>query len=739
MPNAQDHFEHDLHPRVFWSPDEIPALRAKAGSPRMAALLAEVLARCAGYCDPAHPTYIDTTLTRTDLVGSGAEDGHTWPKLPALILASILTDDPRWPDKLAAVLRVLTQDPSPLQARIFSHTGLTHHDQSLMGGRERNLIAQCGTIPLIYDLLHDRLAPADRAAARAYLHREIVDPFIDYLLDDQTGRAFKAGLGINIGWWEIYSCAWSLAAAYDARNPRHREAMDRLARRVRHGIHMGVDETGIIGEGSGYGSIELFNWLTIAEVLRRAGVCDLWQTDQRFNNALKARVYYVLPSRTEILDHGDTYRQGYAGSLIGMLLHAQRTGDSVYQQSWEAYTQGKVPEPHYHSPLGVLGYWLWIDPTVEASTLQANLEKPHWPLAWGGGEFGLHMLRTGWGEQDQFFAFFAAGRSPGSIIHQHTDAGHFALAALGEVFCAGRGYGHTPSRYHSVLQINGKEPADAPDSPNGQSWRGGRTTARQIGTQSDYLCADLAWQWDACWYFRHAMVIRFPKGRADAGTGAEPYVVMLDNCNYRNDWAFYDWQFQADRGTHIELDADRLRATVRGRKHRLELGWATYDSGEYPKPHRIELRADQTRHIYAGTNNPNAAEWIYDRLVARLHGYNGVMLSAMLPRRAGTPPVGIERLAAPLQMGLALDHGDVIDTVVASPVVRRITLGGIDAEATLVTVRRDRAGRLLFASAADCFALTIDGRTILPPQGDPRDLLEYDAAGDPRGPQVLSR
>lgn len=719
MASSKELFSKDLHPRIFWSQADVAAQRAKARNPRMATLLTEVLSRCAGYCDPNHASYIDTTLNRTELVGECADVGHTWQKLPALILATMLTDDARWPEKLAAVLRVMTQDRNPLKARIFAHVPATHHDHSLLGGRERNLVSQCGMIPLMYDLLHDRLSDSDRAAARAYLLKEIVDPFVDFLLDEQTGKAFRAGLGINIGWWEMYSCTWSLAAVYDPNDTRHARAMDRLARRVRHGIHMGVDETGIVGEGSFYGAIDIFNWTMIAEVIRRAGVCDFWQTDRRFNDLMKARVYYVLPSRTEILDHGDTPRNSPAGNLIGMLLHTQRTGDPVYQQCWDAYTRGIPPEPRYHQPLGVLGYWLWLDPSIDASTFVANVQRPDWPLAWGGGDYGLHMLRTGWREDDQFFAFFAAGRSPGSIIHQHTDAGHFALAALGEVFCAGRGYGHTPSRYHSVLQINGVEPADAPDSPNGQSWRGGRTLARQVGRQSDYISADLAWQWDACWYQRHALVIRF--------AGAEPYVVILDNCNYRNDWAFYDWQFQAELGTSIELNQKETRATVYGRVHRLELAWATYASGEYPKPNRIELRADQNEHIFAGTDNPNAEETNYDRLVARLHGYNGVLLSAMLPRRAGTPAVGVRRLAATLQTGLVLDHGHVVDTLVASPVIRQITLDGIDAEATMICVRRDRGGKLLRVTAADSFSLSVDGRELLSPSGIAHDLFEFSA------------
>lgn len=44
----------DEHPRLFWSKDEMAGLRAKAVHPEMAALRAEILARCESYLDSKH-------------------------------------------------------------------------------------------------------------------------------------------------------------------------------------------------------------------------------------------------------------------------------------------------------------------------------------------------------------------------------------------------------------------------------------------------------------------------------------------------------------------------------------------------------------------------------------------------------------------------------------------------------------------------------------------------------------
>jgi hypothetical protein len=712
--------DNNLHPRLFWSESELPGLRAKAAHPAMAALRDEVLARCGQYRDPAHPAYIDYSLNRTDWVGAVPNCGRNWQKLPDLLLAALLTGDPRWDDMLASALRILTTDSSPIKAYIFAHAPKTHHDASLLGGAQRSFSSQCGMVPLMLDWLWNRLSGEDRAAACEFVNRDTVEPFLAYMLDSTTEAGFSQNLGINLAWWEFYCWVWSFAVVYDSSNERHRRGMEAVIRRIRLGMHLGSDEAGVIGEGPGYASIEMFGWWSSAEILRRLGLCDFWKTDERFRQIMKARLYYQLPSSHGTLDHGDTDRLAgwHVNGLTVMLLHSLRLNDPAYQVSWEkmaACESRNLLKPNLHSPLGPLGYWLWVNP--EAGRNPVTLDPAAWPLAPKAGQFGLHVVRGGWGDEDFYFAFFTAGRQPGSFIHQHSDAGHFAFAALGELFCAGRGYGHTPARYHNVLCVNGREPANAPDHPNGESWRGGYTLAAVHGRQTDYMAADLAWQWHTVWYQRHALVVRLP--------GAEPYVLILDHCNDNNDWAFYDWQFQVQPGCRAELQPADARATVFGKQHRLELAWVTYGAGEYKRPQELDLRIDPRRHIYADTpGNPHHSRAGYDCLVARQSGYCGVLLSALVPRRDTQPPVTIERLYAPRQIGLVIDHGDCVDTIVANPLIRRITLGGIDAEATLAVVRRDRSGCVLAASAADCFSLNVDGCTLLPSGGSHPVLFE---------------
>lgn len=709
---SQRLFAKNFHPRIFFGAEDVAGLRAKAKHPRLQEVLKQVLQRCEGYCTPSDPAWINTEVDRTALIGAGAGCGHLWRKLPDLLLAGVVTDDPRWNNKLADILRNISTRPEPIKATIFSGTG-DHSLLGVLGEKHKSVVSQCGIIPLMHDLLYNALSPADQAASERYIEREIVEPFLQYLLGSGTIR--RLGLGVNINWWEFFSCVFALAAIYDAADPRHRAGLEMVADLVRRGIHLGADETGIIGEGPFYGRIEIFAWLTTGEILRRAGICDLWQEEPRLHKLMKAWHYYALPGRGEILDHADTPRKSsaYGAAMLTALLHAQRTNDNTYQLLWEQLSEGNAHLTDILASLGPLGFWLWYEPPPPIPTPKI----PELPLALGGGRYGLHIFRSSWDSGALYFALFGAGRDPGTFIHQHADAGHFALFALGEAFCAGHGYGHTDSKYHSVLQIQGKELPDAPGKV-GQTWRGGHNRAFHAGRLADYAAVDLAWQWCAHWYFRHALVVRAP--------GAEPYVLLLDNCNYKDDWQHYDWLCQVEPGCRVELKPDELLATIHGKKNRLELAWAHFRATDYPKPHRLELLTDEVESPYPKTDWRNNGP--YQRLIARLHGYNGVLLAALLPRRAGTAPVTVERLTGHCEFGLRLQHGAVTDTVVASPIDRRITIGGIEAEATLALVRQDASGRVTYAAGADAFHLSFQGETFLCRRGEPETLYELSPA-----------
>lgn len=74
--------------------------------------------------------------------------------------------------------------------------------------------------------------------------------------------------------------------------------------------------------------------------------------------------------------------------------------------------------------------------------------------------------------------------------------------------------------------------------------------------------------------------------------------------------------------------------------------------------------------------------------------------------------------------GMNIHWADATDTILASPGDRNLALAGIEGEATLAVVRRDQDGELLWWAAADAWALSIDGRAVLPRHGESGVLVE---------------
>jgi hypothetical protein len=224
--------------------------------------------------------------------------------------------------------------------------------------------------------------------------------------------------------------------------------------------------------------------------------------------------------------------------------------------------------------------------------------------------------------------------------------------------------------------------------------------------------------------------------------GAPPYVVLLDDFNYRADYYHYLWLMNSEPGNRIELDQANIRATVYGREHRLEIGWSLPGPADYPLQHRLDLSHDKIDSFPLGhrkhdvnyfLGKPSIARpegggrWgagVRPRLKAMLWGYNGQLLTVLVPRRKGDSSAVIQRIVAPAHFGLTLRIGKVTDTIVASPIDRRIAIGGIEGEATLAAARRNAKGELLWWAAADAYALSIDGQVLLPRHGEPSALCE---------------
>ncbi len=705
-------FENDIHPRLFFGPADISALQEKARSGFPARALREILRRCEGYLAPASPIYVDTDGGPAALfAGVAPEALHAaGDVLHTLAFAHILTADTRWADKAVAMLRIMLA----------------------VDGRSDLLeqAAQSGQLAVAYDLLDAVLDDATRRTLRTYLRITAVEGYRKRRLGSMG--AYIWGLGTNRFLHGFEKYLFALAAVFDPVTdwPLLDEAAD-LARRS---LHLGFDDGGAIYEGPSYGWGDA-EWLSMpAEILRRAGVADLWREEPRFANICRHWAYLVLPGRRGQNTIGDAWRfAAQRRPHWASLLHARRLDDPVLQWVWESLGgRGEVPgrgdSPETFG--GTLGYAVLWEGNAATAT---DPGQAGWPAARCSGDAGIIVMRSGWRDEDLYFSILSAGRTSGSTIHQHVDAGHFCLFAMNEAFSIDSGYGDIKGCYHSVMMPAGREPPGTPED-FGSMFFGGSVAAFETGKQIDYARVDIGTQWNCHWYYRHALLIR--------GPGAAPYVVLLDDANYRSDMLSYEWLLNSEPGNRIELDPETQRAVIHGREHRLELAWSHPAPGDYPVPHRLEIGWDAINsfplshrigdvnyfHATDGTPRPlGGGRWgagIRPRIKATLWGYNGQLLTALVPRRRGEAPVMTERLGAMGHFGIRIHLDGVTDTIVASPIDRHLDLDGITGEAQLAFIRRDPAGKILCWGAMDAYALTLNGLTVLGRQQHALNMVE---------------
>ncbi len=692
-----------VHPRLLFGPEDIPVFREKAKRGIPGRALAEILRRCERATQPGNPDYIDVR-PGSDLLSnwSNGAGNRTTDGLHCLAFAYLLTGDCRWADYGIALMRLCCV-PS------MQHAGIA---QATLEGE----------LPLAFDILHPVMTPEDRRQVEVFLRECVVVPYQRSILAHPT-RYFW-GLGTNIFLHNFNKYVLALGAAY--RPDADAAALAQCASLLRRTFHLGVDQGGAIGEGSSYGWGDA-EWATLAaEVLRRAGVADLWEEEPNYREMIRQWAYLVLPGRRGQNTIGDAWRFAGTRPPLAHLFHRYRTSDPCLQWTWDRMGgRGAIPAigtaPECFSPhVGLAAIW------EDDAAASADPGRQGWPLAKTSGQYGVTVMRSGWGDDDLYFSLLAAGRSSGCHIHQHVDAGHFSLFALNEAFSIDSGYGDGRGCYHSVYMPDGKEPPSSPvDFDNCR--RGGYTEAFAAAQRSAYVRVNIGEQWDCLWNYRHALQINAP--------GASPYMILLDNVNYANGYGHGIWLINSEPGNRVELDEPGGRADIRGRQHRLECLWAWPCNTEYPSPHRLELATDVIDsfplghrtsdvdyfHGLPGKARPEGGgRWgagLRPRVKATLWGYNGVLVSALVPRRRDEAPVEIDRFGDPVQFGMTLRLGSVTDTIVASPFDRHINTRGIEGEAALAVIRRSSEGRLLWWAAADAYALSVDGAPVMPRQG----------------------
>jgi len=706
-------FHDDIHPRLFLGPDDIPALRERSTRGVGLRVVNVMRKRAADYLSPASSTYVDLKAGVTGLLkgfgggvfSDGADALHCYAWLYTL------TGEAKWAGRVRDILRcVVSQWKGELIAPGFQ----TNVCYASFGGQ----------LVVAYDMVHDTMDAGEREAVEKYIREVIVEGYRRDVLNKPSEHFWGLGTNIFLRNFEKYVVA--MAATW-RNTDEDKAALEEAIRMVRASLHMGVDKGGAIYEGPGYGWRDT-EWLGfIAETFYRVGAANLWKEEPRYAALHQHWAHLVLPGNRGVHCYCDAHVHMKGRPHVGLLLAARRMGDPVAQWSWEQlggrdtyFDVGPAPDCFTHQ-LGLVA--LWDDDQADA-TPPPNAT---YPTARNSGDAGVITMRTGWGDDDLAFNLLASSHTPGSNIHQQVDAGHFSLFALGEAFSVDSGYGDIGGEFHSVIRPYGQNPARAPRGFD-QMWHGGRVESFHAGRDADVACVNTSEQWETIWAYRDAMVIR--------AAGAPAYVLLLDRVNAGHDYEQYQWRLNSHPDNTIAIDAAAEQATIHGQTNRLQLAWAYPGADQYPKPHALRL----STHLLdgapravtpVGPNGTHGQGWpegygigSRPQLVADLLGYNGTLLSAMMPRRADDSPVDVQWIHGRGQFGFHLNFGDVVDTVIVSEHHRIIDLDGVKAEARMVVRRCDQAGQVLWWSAADAYAVHINGEIVLSHQQQPLTLAE---------------
>ncbi|MFP4026347.1 MAG: heparinase II/III family protein [Candidatus Brocadiia bacterium] len=479
-------------------------------------------------------------------------------------------------------------------------------------------------------------------------------------------------------------------------------------------VHGCLGPNGYPEEDMGYGTLMTARLAHTVEILRRAGIYDVYEKCPRYAKFGRAMLHMLQPWGTHLTttgDHGDDFGlrtfvlarladETHDPTLIWLLTHLSDKRDIDLGN-------GMQVEDTFYSVL--------LADSFDRGKPPSETDVPTQFLA---PRRGMVSFRSGWEPDDAYLAFDSSQRSPAAMGHEHASCGHFMVSALGEYFAIGPGRYNMEQNCHNVVLIDGK---------SGRSTDGAWQFMDHAGTLKEYTpgnfvdtaLVDSTLQHDC---YRARRRIGFVKGQA-----ARPYIWIVDDINKNNQWAEYWWQFHACPENTIEIAEDR--ATVFGWRGEgaLDVRFALPAPEQYPRDHVLEELfqdvAEPSSYEYLGSVESHMekfdrpAEQVHysafrrPRLVARIAGYNGRLMSLLLPRRVEEPPPEVERIKSlPQSIAVRITFDGVEDVLIRTHEHGVLQAAGVKALGSWCVVRRDvENGNVLDYAIGDGTYFEVDG------------------------------
>jgi len=699
---ARKLYEAHAHPRVLLGTNDLPRLRrilrAGDGKTIITAVRERALEDVRGVLEQSSPKDLAQALGSPEgrlRHVAGSAGGVT-----AMALVAVLDEDA---DALEAVRRLLAATPGAGSA-------------------------------LAYDLVQPALAREERISFCRSVYARGVKETLDGLLP----QYYHCAAG-NI---PMTHFLWALTAllCIDGEEglPDMSGEWKRALSMLEATLFVVVGPEGYPEEDMGYGTLMFGRVAQAAELVRRAGLYDVYARCPRYAKFGNAMLHVMQPWGTHLTttgDHGDDF----GGRTFALARIAQETRNPALLWLLKSLSYGGDI---------ALGEGAQVDGTVYSVLMADQFRKaappagsPHGatmqkrsfcqaarraaalnpPTSFCDPQRGMVSFRSGWDADATYVAFDGSQRSPAGQGHQHASCGHFMLSALGDYFAIGPGRYNMEQNCHNVVLIDGHS-GRSTDGGWGMMTHDGVLTGYQPSEFVDAASVDSSLQHNCFWARRHLALVK--------GAGAHAYVWIVDDINKNNDWGEYWWQLHASPENTIRLF--KSHATVTGWRsgNRLDVHFALPDPAEYTPPHDLlglsQGEAYHSSHKYMGSFHADArrfkrpsdqvhySAFVRPRLLAKIAGLNGRFMSVLLPRTKREKPAAVTRLKSlPGSLAVRISFEDVEDIVIFAHEHHLLEAADVRARGQWCVVRRRRAdGAVLEHAVGEGTELSVAGRAL---------------------------
>ena len=426
------------HPRLFFTEDELPALRERCRTTHKRFFDAAVQYGLASLTVPEGEPWLNND---TDAQRWG------WWKMPTIAFLAELSDDPRYRETTKGLLLAMCR------SRHFQTGGEVD-----TGMGAANVLAGCA---IGYDVVYQDLTDEERRFVQDKLWLQVQRLYDKGFLQNSPGAHYWQQDPQNNHLWHRMAGLLLASLALYGDVPEIDGYLDYAIHRAEETVKW-LPEDGSNHEAVGYqafGTQYLVPWLW---ALKRCTTVDLLTDQPAIRELPHFRAHMVLPGGKAVWDYGD------GGRDVGWFNHyhflcASLFGDGFAQALHMANYDAARASYDYQN-------WncLFFDDTLQPAKLE---DYPTWRYF---PDLEVATFRSSWTDPNALAAFFKCGPYGGhslnayresfeqphyvNVAHDHPDANSFMLYWKGQFFAMDSSYAHTRKQTedHNTILVNGK-------------------------------------------------------------------------------------------------------------------------------------------------------------------------------------------------------------------------------------------------------------------------------------------